>query len=122
MSQDFAALLERDALASDLYRDTAKRSYYFEPEKMLLLAVLQDALHCFRRFSAARDRAGLKKFHEARNWIMAPGDEWVFSFASICDTLGLDAQYVRRGLLAWQARQTLRRKTTKGGGLRRRAA
>lgn len=122
MSQDFVTLLETDAAVPHQYRDMFKPSFYLEPEKMLLLAVLQDAIHCFRRFCAARDRAGQQRFCEARNWIMAPSDEWIFSFHNICETLGFDAQYVRRGLLEWQTRHALRRKPTKGDGLRRRAA
>lgn len=122
MSQEFITLLEHDAAAPHQYLDTFKRTHYWEPEKMLLLAVLQDAIHCFRRFCAAGDRASQERFREARNWIMVSSHEWVFSFQNICETLGFDAQYVRRGLLEWQGRQTMGRKTTKRDGLRRRAA
>lgn len=122
MSQDFITLLEHDPAAPHQYLDTFKRAFYWEPEKMLMLAVLQDAIHCFRRFSAAGDRPGQERFREVRNWINASSDGWIFSFQNVCETLGFDAQYVRRGLLEWQARQTISRKTTKGDGLRRRAA
>lgn len=122
MTHDMNALLDYDAMAADQFVDTSKRAFYGEPEKLLLLAVLQDAIHCFRRFSAAPDRAGQARFRETWNWLMAPVDEYIFSFANVCDALGLDPQYVRRGLIEWRARQVIRKKSTKGDGLRRRAA
>jgi hypothetical protein len=30
-------------------------------------------------------------------------DEWVFSFTNVCETLGLDPGYLRRGLNRWTA-------------------
>lgn len=122
MNQNLIAMMECDALAAGQFMDTCKRTFDGEPEKMLLLAVLQDAIHCFRRYGAARDRASLARFCEVQRWIMVPNSDWIFSFANICETLGLDPQYVRRGLLQWHGHQVSRKKATKGDGLRRRAA
>jgi hypothetical protein len=62
------------------------------------LAVLEDAVHCYRKYATARDRSGKEYFREVEEWIMGGGDGWIFAFENVCDLLGLDPQYVRRGL------------------------
>jgi hypothetical protein len=122
MTEDLIALIGNDTAAADQYFATFQRGEHLEPEKMLLLAVLQDAIHCYRKFSAARARAGREQFREAQNWIMGVDKGWIFGFDNVCELLGLDPQYVRRGLSEWRAQQENRGKPTKGEGLRRRAA
>ena len=50
-------------------------------------------------------------FDEAREWVSSTDRSWLFSFENICDTLEINADYVRRGLREWKER----------GGLPRRA-
>jgi len=50
-------------------------------------------------------------FDEAREWVSSNDRSWLFSFENICDTLEINADYVRRGLREWRER----------GGLPRRA-
>jgi hypothetical protein len=114
MSENLVSLIGNDTPGVAQYMDTFRRSEYFEPEKMLLLAVLQDAIHCYRKFSASRDGAGRQHFREAQQWIMGQEDDWIFGF--------VDPQYLRRGLLEWRAQQLGSDKPTKREGLRRRAA
>lgn len=54
-----------------------------DPERRLMLAVLLDALHR----------------PSARAWLASEDRSWPFSFASICDALGLESTYLRRRLL-----------------------
>jgi hypothetical protein len=52
-------------------------------------------------------RDGIVNFLEnalAKNWIFAEDRNWVFSFENICETMGLDPDYVRGGLLRWSAK------------------
>ena len=98
MDEKIFATIANDAGARDKYLDTFRRSEYLEPEKALLLALLEDAVHCYRKFAAARNRAGRQQFREAEEWLMGGGDSWVFAFENVCDLLGLDPEYVRRGL------------------------
>jgi hypothetical protein len=91
-------MIANDAGAQDKYFDTFRRSEYLEPERALLMALLEDAIHCYRKFAAARNRAGREQFREAEEWLMGGGDGWVFAFDNVCDFLGLDPEYVRRGL------------------------
>ena len=122
MSENLVGIVANDTAAAEQYFETFRRSEHLEPEKMLLLAVLQDAIHCYRKFSAARDRLGRERFREAERWIMGADDDWIFDFVTICELLGLDPQYLRRGLLEWRAQQENKEKPTKREGLRRRAA
>jgi hypothetical protein len=76
-----------------------------------MLAVLEDAIDCYQKFAHARDPRGEQMFEEAREWVSSTDRGWLFSFENICDTLEINADYVRRGLREWRER----------GGLPRRA-
>jgi hypothetical protein len=80
------------------YVDTFRRSEHLAPEKSLLAAILEDAVQEYRKYSRAHDANGKKRFREAEEWIMRGGNYWIFSFDNVCDLLGLDPEYVRRGL------------------------
>ena len=72
------------------------------PEEMLMLAVLDDAIECLHKYSCAADGKRERLFLDAVEWILECDAEWLFSFENICDTLRLDPNYVRRGLLTHQ--------------------
>ena len=78
--------------------DTFRRSEYFEPETALIAAILEDAIHDYRKYCCARDAAGKERFREAEEWLMREGNGWIFSFSNVCEFLGLHPEYVRRGL------------------------
>jgi hypothetical protein len=122
MKENILSLLGSDAVAPEQFAATFRRSEYLEPEKALLLAVLEDAIGCFLEYHSAQDRIGKERFQEAEEWIMQTGDEWILSFENICLLLGLDAEYLRRGLRQWSAKMTQRKKPPRHRGLRRQAA
>lgn len=64
------------------------------PEKRLMLAVLLDAIIQLRR-------PGSTGAAEAATWFREGGTDSPFSFASVCEALGLDAAYLTRGVFAW---------------------
>jgi hypothetical protein len=43
-------------------------------------------------------------FEEAEAWLFFDESNRVFSFVSVCNLLGFDPDYLRRGLRQWQAR------------------
>lgn len=98
MDERLLAMIGNDTGAQQRYLDTFRRSEHLEPEKALLLAILEDAIHCYRKFASARNRAGREQFREAEAWLMGGDDGWVFAFDNVCELLGLDPEYVRRGL------------------------
>ena len=73
-----------------------------------MLAILQDGIHCY--FDNLYASGGKKKrlFEDAEAWIVASDDDWVFSFESVCDALGLNSEYVRQGLLRCEKRAAIR--------------
>jgi hypothetical protein len=73
------------------------------PEQKLMLAVLDDAVSRFQKYSAARDKLGTSLFRQAEEWILQQGkSNWLFSFDNICATLDLNPGCIREGLLHWR--------------------
>ena len=70
----------------------------------LMLAVLEDGIACFQEYFFKPSRTNEKLFLEAQEWVNSNDDE-VFSFNNICETLGLDADALRKGLRRWQVQQ-----------------
>src|SRR5579875_408424 len=77
-----AELFQPDVLLPTQFFDRLRRRSEHDGERRLMVAVLEDA--------------------EA--WIESPDRTWLFSFENICDVLGIDADYLRRGLREWKAR------------------
>jgi hypothetical protein len=68
------------------------------PERALMRALLQDAVLCLVGQAApAKERARLAE--DARYWIRSRSREWVFSFANVCEVLGIDPDSARNKLL-----------------------
>jgi hypothetical protein len=76
-----------------------------QPECRLLWAVLQDGVETYMKYATATDRRGRRLFREVEEWIMHDDPTWLYSFVSICYTLGLDPDYIRSGLQRWRAGQ-----------------
>jgi hypothetical protein len=95
-------LFQPDVLIPAQYFDTLRSKTGMEPEKRLMLAVLEDAVRCFQDNVPAESDAKKKLFAEAAEWFLDKSDDWAFSFESICDALSLNPEYVRRGLLRWK--------------------
>lgn len=109
----FFTLFQPDVLLQAQYYDRLRRKFCLEPEKRLMMAVLDDAIVCFQKYLLARDSRGKKLFREAEEWILGEDSEWVFSFENICEVLELDPRYVRQGLLGWKEKRLARRVKTK---------
>jgi hypothetical protein len=97
-----ASIFQTDTLLSKQYFDTFRRNSYLEPEKRLMLAILEDAISCYQDNYISRTGKKKRFFDEVREWIVSADGDWVFSFEHVCDALGLNAAYIRRGLLQWK--------------------
>lgn len=95
-------LFEPDAALSAQYFESHRSKTLSEPEKRLMLAVLEDAISCFQNNVLARSGKSKKLFEESEAWILAGDRDWFFSFENICDVLGINSVYVRQGLLRWK--------------------
>lgn len=99
MAENVFTSISGDTSMAQQYLSTFRRSEHLEPEKALLAAILEDAVHDYRKYRRARDPAGKERFHAAEWWMLDDSDDWIFTFRNVCEPLGLDPAYVRRGLL-----------------------
>jgi hypothetical protein len=96
-----ANLMEPDVLVPHDYLRTQLRSLPAEPEQVLLLAVLKDGIETFQRLLNAKTTAAKRQFRETEEWIWSDESDRVFSFIHVCEMLGLNPDYLRRGLRIW---------------------
>ncbi len=76
-------------------------------EKRLLLAMLEDAVHCFQTYLLARKPHERRLFQEAEEWIDSTDTHWFFSFENICDILCIHPGRMREALKKWKEEQIL---------------
>ena len=85
-----------------------------EPEKRLMVAVLEDAIAVLVAGGYSAEREILHR--EAEHWFASDERGAPFTFAAICDVLGLDVGRVRQALAHWQTRpQVFRRPRLQAG-------
>ncbi len=109
------SLFQPDVLVADQFAATFRARDSLGPEKRLILAVLEEAVHCFQKYISAAGRGSRALFRDAEEWIMEENSDWPLSFENSCLALGLNPGYVRRGLLSWRDQkfaQRHNRKTT----------
>ena len=102
--QEIAFLFEPDTLLSAQYFENFRSKTLLEPEKSLMLGVLDDAVNCFQENLLARGR-GRKLFDEAEEWILDEARDCIFSFENICEVLGFSGEYLRHGLVRWKEKK-----------------
>ena len=100
-----AALFQPDTLLPTQFFSVLRQKGFVEGEKRLMAAVLADAVECYMKQSDAPDVRGQQMFGDAEAWIFGSTTRWLFSYGNICDVLGLDPEYVRRGLRTWRSRR-----------------
>ena len=76
-------------------------------ERRLLLAMLEDAVHCFQTYVLAKKPHERRLFQEAEEWIDSKDSQWFFSFENICEILGIHPGRLRDALQQWKVEQTL---------------
>jgi hypothetical protein len=85
MEERVSSLFQPDTLLPDQYFETFRRKFHLEPEKKLMLAILEDAVACFQKYIFASDSKGKALFREAEEWIEGRNVEGIFSFDSVCE-------------------------------------
>ena len=115
----YGRIFPPDELAQGQYYQTARRTHYASAELRLMAAVLEDAvatlLTDLRRCSNHQRR----DYAEALKWINSRDDsDSVFSFINVCESLALDADYLRQGLIR-KCAEIRGRKPLSGTGVRK---
>ena len=95
------SLFQPDPLLHTEFFEQQREQSFIEPEKKLMLAVLEDAIFCFQENHQARQGERKRAFDQATHWLFASTD-WVFGFENICGVLGFEPGYIRSGLRRWR--------------------
>src|SRR3989344_3846221 len=98
----FGSLFQIDAVMPTQFLAVFSGSRPACPERKLILAVLEEAFHCYQKYVLAKDARRKRLFREAEEWINSSDRSWPFSFVNICETLGINPEYLRRGMQAWK--------------------
>jgi len=104
-SEKLADCFEADALLSERYF-TDRRNMHLEPEKRLMLAILEEAVYCFQDNYSAQRGTRKRLFDSAHQWFFGVSGDWIFSFENICSVLGFNPGYVRKGMAKWREKET----------------
>ena len=78
MEERVTSLFQPDTLLPEQYLDTVRRKLHLEPEKKLMLAVLEDAIACFQKYVFAREGKGRILFQEAEDWVQDTNGDRLF--------------------------------------------
>jgi hypothetical protein len=76
-------------------------------ERRLLFAVLEDGLSTLLKHASATRGRARRLRAEALEWLLSTARTEVFDFEHICDVLGIDAERLRRRVLAAMGPQPL---------------
>jgi hypothetical protein len=96
------AVFQPDILIDAQFQSTYRRRFHLGPERLLMLAVLQDAVVCFQENLMATCKRKQVMHVEAEEWVLNEDNSYLFSFENVCEALGYDAGYMRAGLLRWK--------------------
>ena len=101
----FSSALQADIIVPSQYFDRVRSEDSSQPEKRLMLAVMENAIVTFQKSIYAATRRQRRLLKETEEWIHSLDTSWPFSFENICATLGIDANYLRLGLEQWKDTQ-----------------
>lgn len=97
---DTGKLFEPDTILPTQFYAMFKSNQYREPERRLMVAILEDAVSCLSADLRQCNPKQKKQYEEAKHWVTTDEEsEWIFSFKNICEILGMDPGYLRRGLI-----------------------
>jgi hypothetical protein len=114
LAEKAMAVFQPDILIDSQFQSTYRRRFHLDPERVLMLAVLQDAVVCFQENLMATCKRKRVMHVEAEEWILNEDKSYLFSFENVCEALGYDAGYMRAGLLRWK-RTALAKRNNRGG-------
>lgn len=112
------AIFQPDILIETQYQSTYRRRFHLDPERVLMLAVLQDAVVCFQEHVQSTCKRKQAMHRDAQDWILNRDQSYPFSFENVCEALGYDAEYLRKGLLRWKEAAIDSRTPKSGSGQR----
>jgi hypothetical protein len=91
-------------LPEQFFRGVRKDSH-ISGEKAMMLAVLEDGIRCFQEHLRSPRTNPRLLSKQAEEWIRAEDYDWPYSFANVCETLGIEPAGLREALLAWKEKR-----------------
>jgi hypothetical protein len=64
-----------------------------------MLAILDNAVHCFQDHHLAQHGKRKRLFDDVHRWFFEASSDWLCGFENICSVLGLNPEYIRKGLV-----------------------
>jgi hypothetical protein len=80
------------------YGESRRRKLPSEGERKLLFAVLEDAIRTYLRHRDSAVARNSEEFVEAAEWLSCDEEGGPFSYVSVCEALGIDADCLRAGI------------------------
>ena len=99
------SILVPDVITPEQFYDARHDDSAIAPVKRLMMAVLEDALRCFQNNSSATNGSRKRLFVEAEQWLCDETGDGPFSFDTVCETLGIEPDFLRGGLRQWREQQ-----------------
>jgi hypothetical protein len=94
-----------DIITAEQYYDARRGDVAPEPLRRLMFALLKDALSCLQNNAHAKSGSRRRLFVEVKHWVDWEGGHGPFSFDTVCETLGIEPQFLRQGLKRWRKQQ-----------------
>lgn len=91
-------LNEIDAIHPTQYYLANRSMRLASGEKKLMLAILKDAIKCYRRNVTGKSVHSQKIFVETEEWFYDEDTNYLYSFLNICAWLGVDFKLIREKL------------------------
>jgi hypothetical protein len=102
------AVFQPEGFLPSQFYDALHRKHLLEGEKLLMFAVLEDAVDQYMKYLNSPTRKGQNRFREAEEWINRENRLALFSFDNVCEALDIDPVYMRRGLHRWKEAHLVR--------------
>jgi hypothetical protein len=86
------SLFEPDVILPAQYNTIVRRRSTEEGEHKLMFAVLESAVETYLKHMTGKSPARRRLFFEVQNWIDAKNRVGIFSYHTLCESLGIDAK------------------------------
>lgn len=90
--------LEPDIIMPAQFFDARQRRE-LEPQRKLAIAILRDAIDCYREHARSEASPSRQLFVDAEAWITSCDRDYCFSFENVCELLGMDPDWIRQRVL-----------------------
>ena len=80
------------------------RTLTMMPEKRLMLGMLWDAIKGYGQGDIGTKQAKIQSWQE-RAWIKSKDSRYLYSFVNVCEYLGMNPDYLRKGILSMTPKQ-----------------